>query len=264
MVMEDASAGPVRDCLVLTGLLVVVALVVTGCQTYIGTTALSFLDHVRNDPDPNVRYLAYGKLASPGAYDNKEQKDIAVRTLIDKYERGREPLASRAIICRTLGELRDPRARPLLIKAVSSPDAVIKIEACRALGKVGRTEDATVLAQVMTLDNLEDARIAAIEGLAELKTADPRILSMLVESMDHEDPAIRLASLNALRRLTRKNLGTDPADWRREFKTTLEASGAPGSAPGTLTATVAPGGAAVAQPAATIASPATQPAAPRR
>ena len=190
---------------------------------------MSFLDHVRNNPDPNVRYLAYSKLASPGAYDTKEQKDVAVRTLIDKYEHGREPMATRAIICRTLGELRDPRARPLLIKAVSSPDAVIKIEACRALGKVGQPEDATVLAQVMTLDNLEDARIAAIEGLAELKTTDPRILTMLVDSMDHEDPAIRLASLTALRRLTRKDLGTDPADWRRELKPTLEAAGAPGS-----------------------------------
>jgi hypothetical protein len=47
--------------------------------------------------------------------------------------------------------------------------------------------------------------------------------------MDHEDPAIRLASLSALKRLTHKDLGTDPADWRRELKPTLQASGAPAS-----------------------------------
>jgi HEAT repeat protein len=225
--MEDSSARSARELVLFAWLLVVVALAASGCQTYIGTTALSFLDHVRNDPDPNVRYLAYAKLAQPGAYDTKEQKDVAVRTLIDKYENGREPIATRAIICRTLGELGDSRARPLLIKAVSSPDAVIKIEACRSLGKVGRSEDATVLAQVMSLDNLEDARIAAIEGVAELKTADPRIHTMLIESMDHPDPAIRLASLSALRRLTKKDLGTNPADWRRELKPVLEASGSP-------------------------------------
>jgi hypothetical protein len=227
--MDDASTPSARDSLRLGSLLMALALLAAGCQTYIGTTAMSFLDHVRNDPDPNIRYLAYSKLASPGAYDTAEQKDVAVRTLIDKYERGREPIASRAIICRTLGELRDSRARPLLITAVSSPDAVIKIEACRALGKVGRPEDATVLAQVMTLDNLEDARIAAIDGLAELRTTDLRILAMLVQTMDHEDPAIRLASLSALKRLTHKDLGTDPADWRRELKPMLEASGAPAS-----------------------------------
>ena len=72
---------------------------------------------------------------------------------------------------------------------------MIKIEACRALGKVGRPEDATVLAQTMTLDNLEDARIAAIEGLADLKSKDPRIYKVLLDGMEHEDPAIRLAAL---------------------------------------------------------------------
>ncbi|MGC8639221.1 MAG: HEAT repeat domain-containing protein [Isosphaeraceae bacterium] len=261
--MEDASARPVRDHLVLARLLIVAALGAAGCQTYIGTTALSFLDHVRHDPDPNVRYLAYTKLASLGAYDSREQKVKAVRTLIDKYEHGREPLASRAMICRALGELRDPQARQLLIRAVSSPDAVIKIEACRALGKVGKTEDATVLAQVMALDNLEDARIAAIEGLAELKTTDPRILTMLVESMDHEDPAIRLASLNALRKLTRKDLGTDPADWRRELKPTLEASGQPRSSTSAASSASTAGASPAGQPAAALGSPANQPA-PRR
>jgi hypothetical protein len=226
--MADASSQPAHVHRLVSWLLVALAVAPAGCQTYVGTTAKSFLGHVRTNPDPNVRYLAYAKLASPEAYDTEEQKDEAVRTLMDKYEHGGEPVATRAVICRTLGDLHDPRARSLLLKAMSSPDAVIKIEACRALGKVGKPEDATVLAQVMTLDNLEDARIAAIEGLAELKTADPRILKMLVEGMDHEDPAIRLASLNGLRRLTRKDHGTDPAVWRRELKSVTD----PGSTEG--------------------------------
>ena len=83
-------------------------------------------------------------------------------------------MATRAIICRTLGELREPKARDVLIKSVSSSEAVVKIEACRALGKVGRSEDATVLAQIMALDNLEDARIAAIDsGLTQLDKVEP-------------------------------------------------------------------------------------------
>ena len=224
MVMDDASSNPPRDRRHLSRLMVVCALAVAGCTTWVGTTAKSFLAHVRKDPDPNMRYLAYSKLADPRAYDSAEEKDEAVRILIDKFEKGHEPIASKATICRTLGELRDPRAHDLLVKAVSSPEAVIKIESCRALGKVGRSEDATILAQVMTLDNLEDARIAAIEGLAEIKTKDPRIYQLLVENMDHDDPAIRLASLNALRKLTGKDHGTNPADWRRELKPILDAA----------------------------------------
>jgi HEAT repeat protein len=221
------------------------ALLAAGCTTYVGTTAKSFLGHVRNNPDPNVRYIAYSKLAAADAYDSPDQKDEAVRTLIDKFANGREPVATRAMIVRTLGELHDPKARDLLVKAASSQEPIIKIEACRALGKVGRPEDVTVLAQVMTVDNLEDARIAAIDGIAEMKTADPRIHRLLVEGMDHEDPAIRLASLNALRRTLRKDLGTDPAAWRKELKieaepaspavakdaATLPASGASGPRP---------------------------------
>ena len=88
------------------------------------------------------------------------------------------------------------------------------MQACRALGKVGRPEDATVLARVMTVDTLEDCRIAAIEGLGELKANDPRIMQVLVAGMEHDDPAIRLASLKALRSITGMDRGVDPAAWR--------------------------------------------------
>jgi hypothetical protein len=82
----------------------------------------------------------------------------------------------------------------------------------------------------MMLDNLEDARIAAIEGLSELKTSDPRIYRMLVDAMEHEDPAIRLASLNTLRKLTGKDQGTEAAAWRRYLKPIIEAGASPASA----------------------------------
>ena len=36
-----------------------------GAAQYIGTTARVFLNTIENDPDPNVRYVAYSKLASP-------------------------------------------------------------------------------------------------------------------------------------------------------------------------------------------------------
>lgn len=248
MVMDDDSASVVRAPRRVSRFLAAAAVALAGCTTYVGTTAKSFLGHVRNNADPNVRFLAYSKLASPEAYDSPEQKSEAVAVLIEKLERGREPVATRAIICRTLGTLRDPKAREVLIKSVSSSEAVVKIEACRALGKVGSSEDATVLAQIMALDNLEDARIAAIEGLAELKTKDPRIFVVLLDGMEHEDPAIRLASLTALRSLTRKDYGTDPAAWRRELRTTIEAatssgvSGPSGSVPQTFPASEAAAG----------------------
>src|SRR5262249_59699320 len=98
---------------------------------------------------------------------------------------------------------------------------------CRALGKVGHIEDATILARIMTVDNLEDCRIAAIEGIGSLKAKDPRIYHVLLEGMDHEDPAIRLACYRALRDLTGKDLGNRPAAWRKDLEPQPAATSAP-------------------------------------
>jgi hypothetical protein len=92
------------------------------------------------------------------------------------------------------------------------------LEGCRALGKVGTPEDATILARIMTVDTLEDCRIAAIEGLGSLKAQDPRITQVLLDGMEHDDPAIRLECLSSLRKITRKDYGTEPAAWRRELQ----------------------------------------------
>ena len=93
------------------------------------------------------------------------------------------------------------------MKATSDAEGVVRVQACLALGKVGLPEDATVLARVMTVDVLEDCRIAAIEGLGELKSTDPRILEVLVNGMEHDDPAIRLASVKSLRATHRQGPG---------------------------------------------------------
>jgi HEAT repeat protein len=186
-----------------------------GCSPYIGTTAASFLRRVKEDPDPNVRYIAYAKLGSPNVYDTPAQKAEAVQTLISKLEKGREPVASRAAIIHSLGELRDPAARQAVLNAANDPEPVIRVQACVALGKVGKTEDATILARVMTTDMLEDCRIAAIEALGVLKPDDPRITRVLVNGMLQNDPATRLASLNALRQITGRDLGVDPEPWQK-------------------------------------------------
>ncbi len=198
--------------------LVIVGLAaVGGCSTYIGSTSTSFLGQVRNSTDPNIRYIAYAKLGVPSIYEDQAHKTEAVNTLIAKYKEGKEPIAIRAVIIRGLGALGDPRARPVVVKAANDPEAVIRVEGCRALGKVGLPEDATILARIMTVDTLEDCRIAAIEGLGFLKAHDPRIMKILLDGMDHDDPAIRYECLNALRRITGKDVGVDPAAWRKEL-----------------------------------------------
>ena len=131
--------------------------------------------------------------------------------MLGKLEEGKEPVAIRAAIIRSLGNLGDGRARKAILKGIADTDnAVIRVEACRALGKVGLPEDATTLARIMTIDKLEDCRIAAIEAIGATKTREPRIYQMLLDGMDHEDPAIRYQCLQSLRMLTEKDSASSP------------------------------------------------------
>jgi len=184
-----------------------------------GTTAASFLRQVEESRDPNVRYAAYDSLASGRCYDDEAQKTRAAQVLVGKLKAGKEPVATRAVICRTLGSLRRPEARDAILAASNDDDALVRGEACRALGKVGRPEDATVLARVMTLDVSGECRVAAIESLGELKSSDRRITEYLVTGMEHDDPAIRVASLSALKSITGKDLGVDAVAWKKYVET---------------------------------------------
>jgi HEAT repeat protein len=251
--MDDTVSTRRRLCGLALAILAGLPVGLAACAPYIGTTARSYLRTIQRDPDPNVRYLAYSRLASPQCYDTPEQKAEAVKMLVEKLEGSREPTASRAVICRTLGELGDPSAREALIAQVSDSEGLVRVHACRALGKVGKPEDATVLARIMTVDTLEDCRIAAIDGLGEMKSKDPRILQMLVAGMEHDDPAIRLASLKALRHITGMDRGVDAAAWRDAVL--LRAHPAPSSAATPAPTTPPPGAPAAPSTVATMVAP---------
>jgi HEAT repeat protein len=216
--MDVSSFTTFRRIVLAARSALVAVVAVAGCSTYVGTTSKSFLRHVRTNPDPNIRYIAYTKLGAPALYAYPEEQAEAVKTLIAKLEEGREPLAIRAVILRSLGNLGDRRAREVVVRATQDPEGVIRAEACRALGKVGVAEDATTLARVMTVDNLEDCRIAAIEGIGSLRATDARILQILLEGMDHDDPAIRLSCYRALQQVTGKDRGNHPSAWRKELE----------------------------------------------
>ena len=179
------------------------------------TTAASFLRDVEESKDPNVRYAAYDSLGSTRCYDDEGQKARAATVLVAKLKAGREPVATRAVICRTLGILRRPEARDVILSTINDEDPLVRAEACRALGRVGRPDDATVLARVMTLDVSGECRVAAIESIGELRSGDQRINHYLITGMDHDDPAIRVACLDALRSISGKDLGVEPEAWKK-------------------------------------------------
>ena len=221
--MEGAN----RSTILRAALAAIPIALAAGCAGSVGTTASSMLRHVKESPDPNIRHLAYSKLASSRAYDSDEEKAEAARVLSEKLASGKEPVASQVAICRTLGELGRPEARDAILKAVGDPDeAAVRASACRALGRVGKPDDWTVLGRVMATDTDLDCRIAAIEGLEAMVVTDPRLDLMLVDGMEHTEPAIRLASLKALRHLSGQDLGVEPKAWKAYAEGRMKAASA--------------------------------------
>lgn len=184
-----------------------------GCAGSLGTTARSMLTNIRNNPDANVRYKAYANLGKPRTYDSESQMDESVAELSKRLTEGKEPPITRAVICRSLGELKRPAARDALLKAMDDEDDEVRAEAARALGKVGQPDDAVLLSRMMAIDTTHNGRVAAAEGLANLKPKDPRIMISLSENLNNDDPAMRLAAYRALKQITGVDPGPNTNAW---------------------------------------------------
>ena len=205
---------------------VALAACLAGCGPYLGTTSASFLRNVEKNPDPNIRYLAYSKLASPKAYDSDDQREKASAILAHNLQQGREPTATRAMICRTLGAIGRKSALPALRMAVNDEESLVRAEACLALGKIGEPEDSLILARVMVTDNYVESRVAAIDALGMLKPKDPRVLAMLIDNMARDEQVdgakkgvrskvgLTFATRQALTAITGKDYGGDFKKWK--------------------------------------------------
>jgi HEAT repeat protein len=228
--MEDGKpTAHIHPLLLTTFLLMAIA---PGCANHIGTTAASFMQKIQESPDPNIRHVAYQKLANRNCYNDDSQMAQAAQMLSARLVSGKEPIASRTEICRTLGRLGRPEAREAVIKACDDDEPIVRAEACRALGHVGTAEDVPVLSRHMTSDNAIDCRIAAIEGLGILKIASPQLEIQLVDGMEDEDPAIRVSSLRSIRAISGQDFGPEVGPWRKYALTRLEREG--GSLPPSL------------------------------
>ena len=181
-----------------------------------GTTAAELPPDDRGEQGPQRPLRRVRQPASPRCYDDEAQKARAAQVLVGKLQRGpradRDPGRDLPDPGRCSGR---PEAREAILAATNDDDALVRAEACRALGRVGRPEDATVLARVMTLDVSAECRVAAIESLGDLKSQDRRITEYLVAGMEHDEPAIRVACLNALKSITGKDLGVDAVAWKK-------------------------------------------------
>ncbi|MYA17787.1 MAG: HEAT repeat domain-containing protein, partial [Gammaproteobacteria bacterium] len=100
-----------------------------------------------------------------------------------------------------LGRLRDPRAVPVLLEALSSYHKHVPLEAAAALGKIGDPKAVPHLARTLRYrSGRSSSRSAMAAALGEI--GDPSAVTHLLDTLNQErDSAVRAESATALGRL---------------------------------------------------------------
>lgn len=159
---------------------------------------------------------AVGPLIATGSDDAvpalREIGSEAVEPLINALDGGDEKTQRLAV--RALAEIPDGRSEAPLARVAgdgSRPDA-IRVEAARALGKRGFPGTADALMRL-----LRDGSPACKKEAAAIlwKIGGPGVAAALAESLSDPDEGVRVAALDSLRRLTRKDFGYDTRKWQR-------------------------------------------------
>jgi HEAT repeat protein len=184
-----------------------------------GESVFDVLAAAVNDEDARVRDVAVNGLA---LIDDPRSLPILLDTMGDRREK------VRAAAARALGQCPpDPRAMPRLIEALADPDPWVRYYACQSLGRL-RHAGATAAITPLLADPAGQVRVAAVEALSHLPTdvafhalreaaesSEPDVkraaliglglarraesLPVLVDAVDHGEPATRLVAVSALR-----------------------------------------------------------------
>ncbi len=124
------------------------------------------------------------------------------------------PVATRRAAVLALGQSRDGRAVPPLIRVLAtdaSPDGEIRAAAAKGLAALGDRRTVEPLIRALA-DPAEDVRDAAATALGDLE--DRRAIAPLIACLADPGALVRWQAATTLRRLTGEDFGTDQAKWQ--------------------------------------------------
>ncbi len=130
--------------------------------------------------------------------------------MIAALQRETDPMIRRELV-RTIGAIGLPRAREGLALGQQDSHPSVRMAACEAWGRRDDPESAGALAAVLADDANVDVRLAASKAL----TRQPKVQAYphLVASLQDRDPAVQLATMQALRETTGAELQDDVNKW---------------------------------------------------
>jgi HEAT repeat protein len=199
--------------------------------------ALLQVGDLLKDGDPAVRAAAITTLCRVNAKDSIESildlaldSDAAVRTvalnvvleMCTKNEREVMPLLAgvferskgdaRADVALALGRTKKPEAVPLLVRVLGDDSPMVRSMSLYALAIMGAKEASGDVLHRLEVEKEMKVRVYLVSAIEKLHIR--KAISTLIAWMADSEAGIRNASLAALKAMTNKNLGEDPAAWQ--------------------------------------------------
>ena len=112
-----------------------------------------------------------------------------------------------------LGEIGDARAtEPLITAMIKDKDVYVRKSAAGALGMIKSRRVVEVL--IATLEAKKDSDIQPEVAKALGKTKNPNAIEPLIIALGRSDISLQISAEDALKAITTKNFGRDPAKWQ--------------------------------------------------
>ncbi len=165
------------------------------------------------DPAATSRLIV--KLASDSAAaraGSAADQAAFTQRLIAELLAAHDPEARKAIIQAAAG-FDTPAAAAICTGGLEDPSPAVRMTACTVCVRRDAADAVPLLARRCGADPDLGVRLHAIKVLGESR--DPAAITALTAVLDDPDPAVRGPTIDALRKASGRDLGDDPAAWRR-------------------------------------------------
>lgn len=118
----------------------------------------------------------------------------------------------RARIVVVAAQFATPAADAICRGAVQDPDPLVRAAACAVWARRGGADALPLIAERFQADQEIAVRLRAVRALGEL--GDRAAIPLLVRALDDPNPAVQDRAVTALKLVSGRDLGNDPARWR--------------------------------------------------
>lgn len=137
--------------------------------------------------------------------------DQVVAQLGEQLKSEADPLVREEVV-RTLAAFPIASSVFVLEAALADVEPGVRVAACETLAKLRYAEALTALARAAKTDANVDVRLAALTALGNFQVQES--IDSLAAALDDRDPAIQLAAMESLRRVTGQDFGGRADAWK--------------------------------------------------